>query len=90
MVTSEKWSIKEGYLRNSSEYLKLFNVELCEEMMFSKEEANKKEIIGSYIFKDGGIFAVFSYNGEIQLVLQNNIYNLSNSKFTMEFENLND
>ncbi|SUA86450.1 Uncharacterised protein [Paenibacillus macerans] len=36
MITCEKWSIKEGYLRNFSEYLKLFNVELCEEMIFSK------------------------------------------------------
>lgn len=90
MATCEKWSIKQGYLRNFSEYLKVFSVELCKELTFSKKEVDEKETVGSYIIKNGDIFAIYFYAGEIHLVLQNEIYNLSNSKYTMELENLND
>jgi hypothetical protein len=90
LVACEKWSINQGFLRNFSEYLKLFNIELCKEFTFSKKEVDEQETVGIYIIKNGDIVAIYSYSGEIHLVLQNKIYNLSNSIYTMEVENLND
>ena len=90
MVNENNWLIKRGYLRNFEEYIKVFSLENCKEIVLIKQEVDSLNIIGSYVIKKNEIIAYYFYQNEVIFVINNKLYNLSNSNYQLTVENIDD
>jgi hypothetical protein len=90
MAKKQEWPINSGFLKNFEEYTKVFSIELSKEVSMLKEEVDILNQSGTYVLQHGKIVAVFKWNNDIYIKINNEIHTIPIDQYTIKVINLSD